>query len=365
MQKTTYKQLQAVAQKHNITYAKRDENGKPVFLKKPELEKAIRAKLGLSPGDSIPELPPAAPRPSGLFDKALEKTINEVILEKIGAFEDLIKTIKPEPVFKGIELKKPDCEPVKISGHFHEKFELVLSYAQQRKNIFLTGPAGTGKTTLAEQIAKALELPFGVVSCSLGMSESQLQGWLLPVGESGTFQYVPAQFVKFFQNGGVFLLDEVDSADSNLLILINTALSNGYFSIPQNLDNPIIKKHPDFICIWSGNTYGHGGDRMHVGRNQLDSASLDRFTAQTVFIDYDPKIEEAVVDPKILKWGREVRGVIKAHKLRRALTTRVLRDFSEQRAFNPNLHTESLMKETYFQSWGESELSKVPDYLRN
>ncbi len=42
--------------------------------------------------------------------------------------------------------------------------------------IIVEGPDGAGKTTLSEQCAKALDLPFGHVSCSLGMSEAQLLG---------------------------------------------------------------------------------------------------------------------------------------------------------------------------------------------
>src|SRR5690606_16360641 len=35
------------------------------------------------------------------------------------------------------------------------------------------------------------------------------------------------------------------------------------------------------------NTYGRGNDRLYVGRNQLDEATLDRFRIGTIPMDYD------------------------------------------------------------------------------
>lgn len=64
--------------------------------------------------------------------------------------------------------------------------------------MLLIGPAGCGKTTLAQQIADGLGLRFGMISLAAGISESALVG---------RFVYVPASFVDFYENGGLFLLD--------------------------------------------------------------------------------------------------------------------------------------------------------------
>ena len=93
-------------------------------------------------------------------------------------------------------------------------FEDLIGLALVRQNILMVGPSGSGKTFLGGKIAKALDLPFAAQSCSAGMSESQLTGWLLPVKDGGTFEYVPSPFVDLYENGGVYLLDEIDASDA-------------------------------------------------------------------------------------------------------------------------------------------------------
>lgn len=96
---------------------------------------------------------------------------------------------------------------------------------------------------------------------------------------------VRTQFREAYENGGVFLLDEVDASDPDALTASNSALSNGMAAFPDAL----VRKHEDFVAIAAGNTFGSGADRQYVGRNQLDAATLDRFTVFEV--DYDEMLE--------------------------------------------------------------------------
>jgi hypothetical protein len=67
-----------------------------------------------------------------------------------------------------------------------------------RLNVMMVGGAGCGKTMLGEQLAKLMGYAFGLNSMTAGTSESALTGWLLPVGEAGRFEYVPAPFVTHY-----------------------------------------------------------------------------------------------------------------------------------------------------------------------
>ena len=178
-----------------------------------------------------------------------------------------------------------------IEGLVHPKFEEILQLAQARKHIFLPGPAGCGKSHLAGQVAEALGLKFGFISCSAGMSESQLLGRMVPAGEGGKFVFLGTQFLDCYENGGVFLFDEIDAADANVLLVINSALANGHLSVPNRHENPVAKRHPDFVCIAAANTFGRGADRQYVGRSELDESTLDRFRIGTVPMDYDERLE--------------------------------------------------------------------------
>jgi hypothetical protein len=147
-------------------------------------------------------------------------------------------------------------------------------------NIMMVGPAGTGKSTIAEQIAAACRLPFwfnGPVQ-----SEYKLTGYKDAHG-----RYHSTPFREAYESGGVYLFDEIDACAPQALVAFNTALAQGYCDFP---DQGTVRKSPKFICLAAANTYGRGADRMYVGRNQLDAATLDRFA---VFdIGFDEALEE-------------------------------------------------------------------------
>ena len=179
------------------------------------------------------------------------------------------------------------------AGTVPKVFAKLMQLATCRMNVMLVGPAGSGKTTLGAKVAEALKLPFGAVNCTAGMSEGHLTGRSRPK-LSGKDLFVKTKFLECYENGGVFLLDELDAADSNLLLVINTALANGYCNVPNRDSNPVALRHQDFVCIGTANTVGRGGDRMYVGRNQLDAATLDRFQIGMLNVSYSMEVEEVI-----------------------------------------------------------------------
>ena len=145
---------------------------------------------------------------------------------------------------------------------------------------------------ISEQLSQLLRVPFASVSCTMGMSESQLTGWLLPVEDGGRFTYVESPFVRALKSPSVFLFDELDAADPNVLMLANSVLSNGFISIPQKHDDPMIKRHADNVIIAGANTLGSGADDIYSARSALDGATLDRF--YPVHITYDEDYEHGI-----------------------------------------------------------------------
>lgn len=158
----------------------------------------------------------------------------------------------------------------------------MITNAKIGLNTLLVGAAGCGKTFSAAQLAEALDLPFGHLCLTAGASETWLFGRQTPNG------FIEGVFSKLYREGGVFLADELDAADPNLLLSINTALANG------TMYNPIsgveIKRHENFVFIGACNTFGKGANHIYTGRNRLDAATLDRFV--TIQVDYNEMVEE-------------------------------------------------------------------------
>lgn len=166
-------------------------------------------------------------------------------------------------------------------GPYHERFPLVLQCISARQNVALIGPAGSGKTTMAEQVATALGLSFFFTGAI--QSEYKLLGFI-----DAQSNYKPTTFRQAYEFGGVFLFDEIDASSPQTLLAFNAALANGQCDFPDGM----VKRHKDFVAIAAGNTFWGGRDRVYVGRNQLDAASMDRF----VFIemDYDGALERSL-----------------------------------------------------------------------
>jgi hypothetical protein len=165
-----------------------------------------------------------------------------------------------------------------------------LALAEARVPIQLVGPAGSGKGTIAQQICDEMGLPLRRVSLTGGASLGFLLGFPTPNG------YIESGFVKSFDkrgSGGGFLFDEMDAADPNMLLVVNEALANGFLDHP--FTGEVIEKHPDFIPISAMNTWGTGGDADYTARERLDAATIDRWRMGRVFVDYDPKVEDAIL----------------------------------------------------------------------
>ena len=195
-------------------------------------------------------------------------------------------------------------------GLQHSQFPDLVKMSSTGLNIFLVGPAGSGKTTAAINVAKALGVEFHFTGAIA--SEFKLTGF---INASGNI--VSTEFRKAYENGGLFLFDEIDASYPQAVLAFNAALSNNYMDFPDKR----VPRHKNFYCIAAANTYGQGADRQYVGRNQLDAASLDRF----VFLDwgYDEKLEtELAKNEEWTKYVQEARRVVEELKIRHVISPR-------------------------------------------
>lgn len=194
----------------------------------------------------------------------------------------------------------------------HKMFKTLLTAVKAGVMVFMSGPAGSGKTSAGEMVAKELGLSFYPMSVGSQTSASELVGYM-----NATGAYVRTIFREAFQNGGLFLLDEIDSGNPNVLTRLNAALANDYCSFPDG----VVKRHANFRCIAAGNTWGSGADRQYVGRNPLDAATKDRFTK--IVWDYDTALELKIAGNA--DWTRRVQAIRKAvwkHGIRVLVTPR-------------------------------------------
>jgi len=172
------------------------------------------------------------------------------------------------PVRHDLYITVPDHTVVMPDVKPHFQLQRMVDWLNIREHVWAAGPAGSGKTTAAEQAAQVLSLPVYILPCGMSTNDWSLLGFTNPSG-----QYVPGHMRQPFEHGGVFVLDEIDNTNASVLTTINGALSGRSYQFPDAL----VPRHPDFVVVGCANTWGTGPDRQYVGRNQLDAATLDRF----------------------------------------------------------------------------------------
>ncbi|WP_051509081.1 AAA family ATPase [Rhizobium favelukesii] len=210
-------------------------------------------------------------------------TVEKIVTEKVAAALEGTALLR-------IELKRADNTEYKSDGTQHPLFGDLLTTLSVRQangsynNVWIAGPTGSGKTHAAKECAKAFGVPF-YFNGALGMSH-ELVGF---VDAAGNYHTTP--FRQAYENGGVYLFDEVDASDNAALLALNAALANGECSFP---DNPLpVARHTDFRCIGAANTFGQGATAEFIGRAKIDAAFLSRFAVKFHWT-YDVALEQAI-----------------------------------------------------------------------
>lgn len=237
----------------------------------------------------------------GNIDETLKNNFDKIL-------DDYTKTINV-PVSYNVYLNGNQVGKTS-GGFYHEKFNQILRQTELDEPIMLIGPAGSGKNVAIQQVADALGLKMYYTNNA--SNEFKLTGFIDAGGN-----YRDTEFYKAFKNGGVFFLDEIDNSDPSALIVINSALANGYMAFPHET----IDRHPDFRIIAAANTWGKGADLQYVGRNTLDAATLDRF--DNIFFDYDRHLEECLYpNSEVLNFMWSFRDAVLKTKIPHVVSTR-------------------------------------------
>ena len=193
------------------------------------------------------------------------------------------------------------------------KFQRIVAKVSRGNNVYLYGPAGSGKSHTAEQVAEALGLDF------YGQTTIQFAHDVRGYGDAGgKFQDTP--FYKAFAFGGLYFQDEYDRSNAEAAIVLNSALANGWY------DFPIVGRveaHPNFRFMAAGNTLMTGADEEYVTGQEIDASSRDRF-AYFFEIDYSHEVEMRIAHghEEIVLFVEDVRHAIKETGIKHVVSYR-------------------------------------------
>ena len=236
-------------------------------------------------------------------------------------------------------------------GFYHEKYPQILRQSQLDEPIMLIGPAGSGKNVAVSQVADSLGLKMYYTNNA--SNEFKLTGF---IDAGGTYR--DTEFYKAFKNGGLFFLDEIDNSDPSALIVINSALANGYMAFQHET----VDRHPDFRIIAAANTWGKGADLQYVGRNALDAATLDRF--DNIFFDYDRHLEECLYpNEEVLRFMWSFRDAVLKTKIPHVVSTRGIGKVYKKEL--NGLPIEDILTSNVIKNLGQDDVNTIVGNMRD
>lgn len=247
--------------------------------------------------ESIPDVQ-VDPLPDGLpskrtvpSSKLSQERIRSLLAER--RKQRLSKFVKPQTPTPEMESQDAPDAPC-----YHFLFSQIETMVSLRLNLWLTGPAGSGKSYTVQQIAEKLNLRYFAPPIGRETTISSLFGYFNANGE-----YVRTPLREAFENGGVLALEEIDFASSAVGTALNTLLASNLVGFPDGT----VTRHPDCVIVACANTYGTGSTQDYIGSTGMNAATLDRF----VFVQYpyDEQMEAKIAP--VRDWTRLVQATRK------------------------------------------------------
>lgn len=160
-----------------------------------------------------------------------------------------------------------------------EMLKVMLMGIQLNIPVYLWGHAGTGKTSLIENICSATNRPVIRSQHTGSTEESHILGQMA-AGDGKTF-FEPGPLPMAMKYGWTYLADEYDFAFPQVLAVYQSVLEGKPLVIkeaPADSEWRIVKPHPNFRFFATGNTNGAGDESgLYTGTNVQNAANYERF----------------------------------------------------------------------------------------
>jgi hypothetical protein len=242
-----------------------------------------------------------------------------------------------------IKSGKAVAKPVIVEGIVSK----IVSDLLEGNNVYLLGKAGTGKTYLAEAVAKSvLGQPVYMINCSQWTSPIEIRGGQTIEG------YQEGLLIEAWAKGGVLILDELPKLDPNTAGLLNAALAeaaaqpkydeNGVViesTIPTltNGRGDVIKKGQDqsddslkyrFCVIATGNTDMMNVGNKYSGNNRQDYSLVDRFAGSYYTLEQNTLQEMKLTYPYVFNVCNAIRQFLNEKDAIQSISLRTMLNFN-------------------------------------
>lgn len=220
-------------------------------------------------------------------DTSVENFSSEVPMKELfqNCFDQGKKVMFPEGMTTFRLNCQDDCfvPPVHAQYHFRKGLlRSILAFLRRPHGdaLYLTGPTGSGKTSLITEIFGRLNWPLQVFTCTETFEFNQLRGnWLYQTKPGQTapeMVFQPGPLLTAMKEGHGLLINEADIAPAGEMSGLNDVIEGRPLLVPETKE--LIKPHPLFRLIVTANSKGCGDETgAYAGIQQQNIAALDRY----------------------------------------------------------------------------------------
>lgn len=209
---------------------------------------------------------------------------------------------------------------------------LAWKMCGDKDGLYMTGPTGSGKTTLGQQVAARINQPMMTVNAHSRLETPELVGHYALI--NGEMTFVDGPLTTAMRNGWWFCLEEIDLLDPATAAGLNGVAEGRPLVIPEK-NGEIVVAADGFAFMANGNTAGNGdATGLYQGTVRQNLAFLDRFMMMEV--GYPDKAQELdilkscvkEIPEEILKvmidMAEQVRKLFVAGQIEVTMSTRTL-----------------------------------------
>ena len=232
---------------------------------------------------------------------------------------------RPDTCPTGARLIKPDPDYT-FAPDFFERLRLWWEWSDTSAPLYISGPAGCGKTSAILQFLARVNAPCVTLTCRRRMDKYELVGqWGAdPVTNSLCWTDGPA--LTAWRHGAVLVINEMTSAPADVWVSANDILEGDDIVVDRT--GEIVARHPNTRVVFTDNRpLGNAEETpQYLGRNAQDTSVLDR--CWHIAADYADEATEVALLLKKTRANRfgltEARAeAIAAEAVRFARATRV------------------------------------------
>lgn len=262
-----------------------------------KVAKAIAAHLGKAPPTPTPDV--AAP--------AVAKTVvvgdGQKLFSKVfgytPSFGDFAVTMLPNNADAEIARLVPTADPDYVVQK--QEAALLVAGIEDGDKSLITGPTGSGKSSLVKYVCAKLNRPFIRINMSGDIESASLFG-MLTAGGGGT-HWKDGAITEACKFGALCLVDEWELMPPEIAMGMQNLLEDGGYLYlkekPGTSSDRTVNPDTHFRLVFAGNTVGQGDTTgAFSGVGIQNSATIDRFT-NTVRLGYlDQRHEVSIITSK-------------------------------------------------------------------